>query len=144
MDPGLVYDLTYKDYLNFLCTRGYKESVFKLFTKEPHKCPKSFNLANFNYPSISVPKLGSKPVIVTRTVKNVGSPSTYKASVRAPVGVSVYVNPTSLQFSRIGEEKKFEIVLKAKVAGKPKEYVFGQLKWSDGKHYVRSPIVVKY
>ena len=144
MDPGLVYDLTYEDYLNFLCTRGYNESVFKLFSREPHKCPNSFNLANFNYPSITVPNLGSGPVIVTRRVKNVGSPGTYKASLRAPAGVSVYVKPKIMQFTQTGEEKKFEIILKPKVVGKPKDYVFGQLKWSDGKHYVRSPIVVKY
>ncbi|PON47249.1 Subtilase [Parasponia andersonii] len=109
----------------------------------PNKCPKSFTLADFNYPSIAVANLSSDSMIVTRRVKNVGSPSTYKASVRAPAGVSIYVKPTSLQFRRIGVEKKFEIVLKAKVAGKPEDYVFGQLKWSDGKHYVRSPIVVK-
>ncbi|POO02855.1 Subtilase [Trema orientale] len=144
MDPGLVYDLTIDDYFNFLCAHGYNEIVLKLFSNKPNKCPKSFTLANFNYPSVVVANLSSEPVIVTRRVKNVGSPSTYRASVRAPLGVSIYVKPTSLQFSRIGEEKKFEIVLKAKVAGKPEDYVFGQLKWSDGKHYVRSPIVVKY
>ena len=146
MDPGLVYDLTTNDYLNFLCAHGYDETVLKLllFVEKPYKCSKSFTLANFNYPSISVPSLGSKPVIVTRRVKNVGPPGTYNASVRAPVGVSVYVKPTSFQFSRIGEEKNFEIVLKAKVAGKPKDFVFGHLNWSDGKRNVRSPIVVKY
>ncbi|WP_216668117.1 hypothetical protein, partial [Proteus mirabilis] len=26
MDPGLVYDLTTKDYLNFLCSLGYNET----------------------------------------------------------------------------------------------------------------------
>ena len=144
MDPGLVYDLTINDYLNYLCARGYNETMLKLFSNKPYKCPKSFTLANFNYPSIVVTNLRSKQVIVTRRVKNVGSPSTYKASVKAPAGVSVYVNPTRLQFSRTSEEKKFEIVFKPKVAGKPKDYAFGQLKWSDGKHYVRSPIAVKY
>ena len=144
MDPGLVYDLTIEDYLNFLCASGYNETLLKLFSDKPYKCPKSFTLANFNYPSISVPSLGSEPLIVTRRVKNVGPPNTYNASVRAPNGVSIYVKPTSLQFSRTGEEKKFEIVLKAKVTGEPEGYVFGNLKWSDGKRYVRSPIVVKY
>ena len=144
MDPGLVYDLTVDDYLNFLCARGYNETTLKLFSNKPFRCPKSFSLANFNYPSISVPILGSRPVIVTRRVKNVGQPGIYKAFVRAPAGVSVYVKPTTLPFSKIGEEKNFEIVLKANVAGKPEDFVFGELKWSDGKHYVRSPIAVKF
>ncbi|POO02848.1 Subtilase [Trema orientale] len=142
-DPGLVYDLTTDDYLNFLCAHGYNATQLKLFSKKPHRCLKSFTLANFNYPSISVPSLGSRPVILTRRVKNVGQPGTYKASVRAPVGVSVYVKPTILKFSKTGEEKSFNIVLKANVAGKPEDYVFGQLNWSDGKHYVRSPVAVK-
>ncbi|POO02868.1 Subtilase [Trema orientale] len=145
MDPGLVYDIIIDDYWNFLCAHGYNETLFKVYSSnKPHKCNKSFTLANFNYPSISVPSLGSRPVTVARRVKNVGPPGTYKASVRAPTGVYIYVKPNSLQFSKIGEEKNFEIVLKAKVAGKPEDYVFGQLKWSDGKHYVRSPIAVKY
>ncbi|POO02862.1 Peptidase S8, subtilisin-related [Trema orientale] len=75
---------------------------------------------------IVVLSLGSRRVIVARRVKNVGPPGTYKASVRTPPGVSIYVKPSSLQFSKIGEKKNFEIVLKAKVAGKPKDYVFGQ------------------
>ncbi|XP_062079074.1 subtilisin-like protease SBT5.3 isoform X1 [Humulus lupulus] len=144
MDPGLVYDRTTDDYLNFLCAHGYNETMVKLFYNKPYKCSKSFTLANFNYPSITVTNVGSRSVTITRKVKNVGPPGTYKAYVRAPAGVSIYVKPASLQFSKIGEEKKFEIILKPEVVGKPKEYVFGQLKWSDGKRYVRSPIVVEY
>ncbi|XP_062079071.1 subtilisin-like protease SBT5.4 [Humulus lupulus] len=144
MDPGLVYDRTIDDYLNFLCAHGYNETLVKLFYNKPYKCSKSFTLANFNYPSITITDLSSQSVTITRKVKTVGPPGTYKAYVRAPVGVLVYVKPTSLKFSKVGEEKKFEIILKPKVVGKPKDYVFGQLKWSDGKRNVRSPIVVKY
>ncbi|XP_062079031.1 subtilisin-like protease SBT5.4 [Humulus lupulus] len=144
MHPGLVYDLNFDDYLNFLCARGYNATTLKLFAGKPYRCPKSFGLTNLNYPSISVPRVGLRPVTITRRVKNVGTPGTYKAFVRAPVGVSVYVKPAILKFSRVGEEKTFEIVLKAKIVGRPKDYVFGELKWSDGKHIVRSPISVKY
>ncbi|KAI6690752.1 hypothetical protein NL676_027580 [Syzygium grande] len=42
------------------------------------------------------------------------------------------------------EEKEFKVVLKPNVAGKPVDYVFGRLIWSDGVHYVRSPLVVKH
>ncbi|KAM6552504.1 hypothetical protein CsatB_013266 [Cannabis sativa] len=144
MNPGLVYDLNTDDYLNFLCARGYNESVLRVFSHNPYKCPKSTSLLNFNYPSITVARVGSRSVIVTRKVKNVGTPGTYKAFLRVPAGFSAYVKPEVLKFSKVGEEKSFEIVLKAKVVGKPKDYVFGELKWSDGKHNVRSPIVVKY
>lgn len=142
MDPGLVYDLSVKDYLNFLCAIGFNQSQIQLFSEEPHKCSKTISLINFNYPSITVPNLNGSAT-VTRKVKNVGSPGTYKARVRSPRGVSVKVKPDTLKFERAGEEKAFSVSLHAKKHGAVKDYVFGQLIWSDGRHYVRSPIVVK-
>jgi hypothetical protein len=67
-DPGLIYDLTVDDYLNFLCSRGYNQTLIKVFSGKPYLCPKSFSVADFNYPSIAVPNLGTSPVTVTRTV----------------------------------------------------------------------------
>ncbi|XVE80618.1 hypothetical protein DITRI_Ditri14bG0153800 [Diplodiscus trichospermus] len=143
MDPGLVYDLKVDDYLNFLCARGYNESMIRRFSEKPYACPKSYNLANFNYPSISVPQL-SGSATVTRKVKNVGSPGTYKARVRSPAGVTVSVKPSTLTFKKIGEEKEFRVTFKSKGDGQPAGYAFGRLIWSDGRHHVRSPLVVKH
>ncbi|GMI98593.1 AUXIN-INDUCED IN ROOT CULTURES 3 [Hibiscus trionum] len=142
MDPGLVYDLTATDYLNFLCTLGYNETLIPVFSLKPYKCRRSINLANFNYPSITIPKL-VRSITVTRTVKNVGSPGTYRAQVQKPIGISVYVKPKKLKFKKVGEEKTFKVTLKVNKADAVKEYVYGQLIWSDHVHYVRSPIVVK-
>uniref|UniRef100_A0A5B7BTQ3 Putative subtilisin-like protease SBT5.3 n=1 Tax=Davidia involucrata TaxID=16924 RepID=A0A5B7BTQ3_DAVIN len=142
MDPGLVYDLTVNDYLNFLCAIGYTQAQITLFSEGSYTCPKSISLASFNYPSITVPKLNGS-ITVTRTVKNVGSIGTYRARVKKPAGISVVVKPGSLKFEKIGEERKFKLTLKVKEANAARDYVFGQLTWSDGKHYVRSPIVVK-
>lgn len=143
MDPGLIYDLTVNDYLDFLCVIGYNKTMVQLFSDAPYKCPKSASLVDFNYPSIAVPEL-SGSVTVTRRVKNVGSPAgaTYAVRIREPVGISVAVQPNILEFKKIGEEKSFKVTLKAKRLGAAKDYVFGGLIWSDGKHYVRSPIVV--
>lgn len=142
MDPGLVYDITTDDYLNFLCALGYDETQISVFLKAPYQCNKNFSLLNLNYPSITVPNL-SKSVKVTRTVKNVGFPATYTARVQTPNGVTVTVKPKKLKFKKIGEEKRFKVTLKVKKGKATKNYVFGNLVWSDGKHYVRSPIVVK-
>ncbi|GMY36573.1 subtilisin-like protease SBT5.4 [Fagus crenata] len=141
MNPGLVYDLTVNDYLDFLCAIGYNETSIELFAEGPYHCPKSASLLDFNYPSITVPNL-SGSVAVTRKLKNVGSPGTYAARVHAPIGISVHVEPNILKFENVGEEKSFKLTFKAKEAGVAKDYVFGELIWSDGKHYVRSPIVV--
>ncbi|GLT94259.1 hypothetical protein SLE2022_120110 [Rubroshorea leprosula] len=142
MNPGLVYDLLENDYLNFLCALGYKETQVLLFSEKPYKCPKPISLANFNYPSITVSNL-SDSITVTRTVKNVGSPGTYTVRVNQPTGVSVFVKPKRLKFKKVGEEKTFSVTLKIKETGAAKDYVFGKLEWSDNRHHVRSPIVVK-
>ena len=142
MDPGLVYDLTVNDYLDFLCASGYNQTLLELFTEAPYKCPKSASLLDFNYPSITVTNL-SRSVNVTRKLKNVGSPGTYVARVREPIGISVHVEPKILKFESIGEEKSFKLTVTKKTPGMGTEdYVFGVIIWSDGNHYVRSPIVV--
>ncbi|KAF7142884.1 hypothetical protein RHSIM_Rhsim05G0181500 [Rhododendron simsii] len=140
-DPGLVYDLNANDYLDFLCGIGYNQTTIKLFSKAPYSCPSNFSLLDFNYPSITVPNL-SGSVTVSRTVKNVGSPGVYAASIREPRGVLVSVEPDVLKFDRTGEEKSFKLTLTNKKLGGAGEYVFGKLLWSDGLHHVRSPIVV--
>ncbi|XP_031284041.1 subtilisin-like protease SBT5.3 isoform X1 [Pistacia vera] len=143
MDPGLVYDLTVKDYLDFLCALGYNKTQISSFSGKTYKCSKSISLTNLNYPSITVPNL-SGSITVKRTVKNVGSPGTYRVRVKKPAGISVSVEPKSLEFSKVGEEKSFNVSLEIKKAKAAKNYVFGELIWSDDKqHQVRSPIVVK-
>ncbi|KAM7503305.1 hypothetical protein LguiB_002209 [Lonicera macranthoides] len=170
MDPGLVYDLTVNDYLDFLCAIGYNQTIIRKFSGGPYKCPhdavakangslSSSLLLNFNYPSITVPNITSE-VTVTRRVKNVGAPGKYEARLRQPRGFLATVEPTSLTFKEIGEEQTFKLTLRAKnkKSSPPpspspspypppnlndywSRYSFGELLWSDGIHYVRSPIV---
>ncbi|WVZ02282.1 hypothetical protein V8G54_023088 [Vigna mungo] len=143
MDPGLVYDTTIGDYLNFLCALGYNGTQISVFTEgSSYVCRKKFSLLNLNYPSITVPNL-SGSVTVTRTLKNVGSPSTYIAHVHNPNGITVSVKPSILKFTNVGEEKRFKVTFKIVKGKATNNYVFGKLIWSDGRHYVRSPIVVK-
>ncbi|XP_059658633.1 subtilisin-like protease SBT5.3 [Cornus florida] len=142
MDPGLVYDLNITDYMNFLCAIDYNKTQLAKLVQEPYKCPKSpKSLTDFNYPSISVPKLSGKKT-VTRTLKNVGTPGTYKVRVDMPKGILVKVKPESLEFEKLGEEKMFKVTLEAKGDILHGQYVFGGIVWSDGKHHVRSPIAV--
>ncbi|CAH2069391.1 unnamed protein product [Thlaspi arvense] len=138
--PGLVYDLTTGDYVDFLCAIGYNNQSVQLFAEDPrYICRQGANLLDFNYPSITVPSL-TDSVTVTRKLKNVGTPATYNARYRQPLGVSISVEPKQLNFSKVGEVKIFRMTLSPKSA-KPLGYVFGELTWTDSKHYVRSPIV---
>ncbi|KAH7545417.1 hypothetical protein FEM48_Zijuj01G0091700 [Ziziphus jujuba var. spinosa] len=150
MDPGLVYDLTINEYLDFLCALGYNQTLIAAFADD-HECPKNaMNIYDFNYPSISIANLSvttGSSVTVTRRVKNVGAAGTYAARLIRPDGVTLSVEPNVLKFENVGEEKSFKVTLKAKgrAAGirilkakkkrVPKRYVFGGINWSDGKHY---------
>ncbi|KAK4397628.1 Subtilisin-like protease SBT5.3 [Sesamum angolense] len=145
-DPGLVYDLSLRDYEMFLCAIGYNQTIMKTFTNN-YKCPLvKPDILNFNYPSITVPPLSTgSSVTVNRVLKNVGSPGTYVAQIHQPLGVLVSVKPNNLQFTKIGEERKFELTLTStrNATSPPHDvYTFGDLIWSDGRHKVRSPITV--
>ncbi|TXG68107.1 hypothetical protein EZV62_009382 [Acer yangbiense] len=143
-DPGLVYELRVQDYLNFFCAHGYYEKTISAFCPGTlFACPKSFNMTDFNYPSIAVPYLVDS-VTVTRKLLNVGTPGVYNVTVEEIAGVSVQVEPKSLKFGKEGEEQKFKVVFKRNNFVKLGKYVFGGLSWSDGSHYVRSPIAVMF
>ncbi|XP_054819250.1 subtilisin-like protease Glyma18g48580 [Prosopis cineraria] len=144
IDPGLVYDLKVSDYLNLLCASAYEERLVEAINyNRPYKCPRSYRLEDFNYPSITLPFMGVKPVNVTRTVTNVGPPSTYTVNVKAPPGVKVVVLPKTLKFQRTNQKKSYLVILQATSSAKTSDQPsFGELTWTDGKHKVRSPIVI--
>ncbi|KMT12646.1 hypothetical protein BVRB_4g091050 [Beta vulgaris subsp. vulgaris] len=143
MDPGLVYDMTVNDYIDFLCAHHFNNTVLELFTKQyAYKCPQSVNILNLNYPSITIPNF-SGSASVTRKLKNVAQPATYKARIKAPPGISIIVKPNTLVYSKPNQEKKFKLIFSSDVNHLPLDYQFGSLVWSDGKHIVRSPIVIK-
>ncbi|KAI3457750.1 hypothetical protein Pfo_014413 [Paulownia fortunei] len=142
VDPGLVYDLSGRDYDNFLCATGYNQTIMKKFTKS-HTClfANTLSLLDFNYPSITVPKL-SGSVTVNRILKNVGSPGVYVAQMHQPLGVSVSVQPNTLYFGKTGEKRRFQLTMTRNATSVQNTYLFGELLMSDGRHNVRSPIVL--
>eukprot|EP00249_Psilotum_nudum_P008663 c21431_g1_i2 orf=488-2485(+) len=140
-DPGLVYDLAYEDYFLFLCSLKYNQSSLKVLTGKNYSCPSHpAKLADLNYPSISLSNLSGVEMIV-RTVTNTAGKSIYKVVVNPPPGVTVSVTPSELNFSRIGEQKKFHVKFQVEHTSHG-NYVFGHFTWTDGMHRVRSPIVV--
>jgi hypothetical protein len=143
MDPGLVYDLSIKDYLNFLCASGYnKQLISALNFNMTFTCSGTYSIDDLNYPSITLPNLGLNAITVTRTVTNVGPPSTYFAKAQLP-GYKIAVVPSSLNFKKIGEKKTFKVIVQATSVTPRRKYQFGELRWTNGKHIVRSPVTVR-
>ncbi|XP_015876634.1 subtilisin-like protease SBT5.6 isoform X2 [Ziziphus jujuba] len=145
VDPGLVYDASYSDYLLYLCSLGSVKKIDPTF-KCPKQPPTSINL---NYPSLAVSKLNGT-MSVKRTVTNVGGGRGkifYFFTSQPPKGISVKASPSILVFDHVGQRKSFTITLEAlsdKSLRKHGEYGFGWYKWTDphALHVVRSPIAV--
>uniref|UniRef100_A0A0A9GZV2 Subtilisin-like protease fibronectin type-III domain-containing protein n=1 Tax=Arundo donax TaxID=35708 RepID=A0A0A9GZV2_ARUDO len=136
LDPGLVYDASYQEYLLFACAGAGAQLDRSIPC--PARPPAPYQL---NHPSVVVHSLNGS-VTVHRTVTNVGgNEARYSVAVVEPVGVSVKVSPRRLSFARTGEKKAFKIKMEAKGRSSGK-FLAGSYAWGDGVHVVRSPIVV--
>ncbi|KAJ8759665.1 hypothetical protein K2173_009750 [Erythroxylum novogranatense] len=138
-----ILSLTMADYYNFLCSIGYNASLLSRFTNETtFRCPTpKINLLDLNYPSITVPNITGN-VKVTRTLKNVGTPGKYTVKIDIPFEITASVKPTTLEFMKRNEEKKYTVALEAKEGSWSVRTQFGAIVWSDGKHEVRTPVVI--
>ncbi|PKI42616.1 hypothetical protein CRG98_036998 [Punica granatum] len=154
-DPGLVYDTTVEDYLGFLCALNYTAGLIKRATNRDFTCSgKKYRVEDLNYPSFAVPfetassrtgGAGSTSMVkYTRTLTNVGSPGTYKASISSGTPtVKISVEPGMLSFGGMNEKKSYTVMFVA--SSMPSGTIsFAHLEWSDGKHKVRSPIAFSW
>lgn len=159
LDPGLVYDLTADDYLEFLCALNYTATQIKSVARRNFTCDstKKYSVADLNYPSFAVSLQsavmgggsggssgGATVVKHTRTLTNVGSASTYKVSVSSETSsVKISVEPESLTFAKTNEKKTYTVTFTAESMA-ANTNVFGRIEWSDGKHVVGSPVAISW
>ncbi|GLT46180.1 hypothetical protein SLA2020_199540 [Shorea laevis] len=153
LDPGLIYDLTSMDYVNFLCNSNYTLNKIQVITRRTADCSgakRAGHVGNLNYPSFSaVFQLYGKHKMSThfiRTVTNVGNPnSVYTVTIQPPRGMVVTVEPNRLVFRRVGQKLNFLLRVQArkiKLSPGSNNVKTGFIVWSDGKHNVTSPLVV--
>ncbi|XP_045806062.1 CO(2)-response secreted protease-like [Trifolium pratense] len=148
--PGLVYETTTMDYLNYMCYLGLNTTKIKVISKTVPKnfsCPKDSTpdyISNINYPSIAIPKFSSQGTVnVNRTVTNVGEvdETVYSATVVAPFGATVQLIPEKLQFTKSSKTLSYQVVFTSTFTSL-KEDIFGSITWSNGKHSVRIPFAL--
>jgi len=153
LDPGLVYDISVYDYVDFLCNSNYTTTNIKVITRKIADCSnakKAGHSGNLNYPTLSaVFQQYGKHKMSThfiRTVTNVGDPkSVYKVTINPPEGMVVTVKPDMLPFRRVGQKLNFLVRVQTReVKLSPGSSLLksGSIVWSDGKHIVTSPLVV--
>lgn len=146
-DPGLVFDASEADYINFLCKQGYNTTSLRLVTGDNSTCASTTagRAWDLNYPSFSLyVEDGDKvDAVFTRMVTNVGDPnSTYTSSLYMPSPlINVTVSPPVLTFSSVGEVQNFTVtVVGPTISQQP--IISGAIAWTDGKRAVRAPLVV--
>ncbi|RZC74517.1 hypothetical protein C5167_049993 [Papaver somniferum] len=141
IDPGLVFNTKFKNYIQFLCSvPGVDdESVRRAVgvgcpTKKRRWC------SDLNTASVTVSNLvGSRRVI--RKVTNVDNGTElYEVHVTEPMGVTVTVTPQAF-IIRPNKSRVLTIMLEAKEA--TNSYTFGELVLTgDRKHEVRVPLSI--
>ncbi|KAK6944602.1 Peptidase S8 propeptide/proteinase inhibitor I9 [Dillenia turbinata] len=123
LDPGLIFDAGYVDYLGFLCTTpGIDAHEIKNYTNSP--CNYTLgHPSNLNTPSITISHLvGTKTV--SRTVTNVAGEETYVITARMAPAVAIETSPPAMTL-RPGASRKFTVTLTVRsVTG---SYSFGEI-----------------
>ncbi|KAL6550058.1 hypothetical protein OROMI_020546 [Orobanche minor] len=145
-DPGLVFDASEADYINFLCKQGYTATTLRLVTGHKSTCA---NISpgrawDLNYPSFSLYVEDGQEIkgTFTRTVTNVGPPkSTYRVGFDMPASISVTVRPSIMTFSAVGQTRTFTVTVTGPTISQ-QPIMSGTITWTDGTHIVRTPLVV--
>jgi hypothetical protein len=130
LQPGLVYDADFDDYVAFLCGTGQLGGCDDI----------AIDPSDLNTPNISIGDLAGSQT-VTRTVTNVGSAGTFRARVQAPRGVNVTVSPTSLVIPE-GGSASYTVTFERTTAALG-QYAIGSLQWTSRNVRVRSVIAVR-
>ncbi|WMV11356.1 hypothetical protein MTR67_004741 [Solanum verrucosum] len=146
--PGLVYDMDDMAYIQFLCHEGYNSSSVSSLLRQQVNCSTLIPATGedaINYPTMQLGlKSDQEPTIgiFRRRVTNVGqAKSVYNATIRAPKGVDITVQPMTLSFTRPMQKRSFKVVVKAKPMSNA-IILSGSLTWKSSRHIVRSPIVI--
>ncbi|XP_010913842.1 subtilisin-like protease SBT1.5 [Elaeis guineensis] len=171
LDPGLVYDLEYEDYVGLLCGLNYTdEEIGAMSGGGRPRCKRldGKGVWGFNHPGfvVEVAAVGKGEVAFYRRLKKVDGGCAegcwYSAEVAAPEGYKAEVEPDKLWFSgRVGERLGFRLTLRwlgvddGKLYGnetsweeqqkvKKDWWVGGVITWreEDGRNRVESPIAV--
>lgn len=147
VDPGLVYDASDAEYIDFLCKQGYNSTLLGLITGDNSSTCSSPDIGrgwNLNYPSFSLGVEDGQGIDASfyRTVTNVGAAnSSYTLTLYMPASVTVSVEPSVLSFSAVLEKKSFTVTVKGSpITQQP--IISGAIVWKDGTHVVRSPLVI--
>ena len=136
MNPGIVFDAGFNDYLGFLCGTQLPTS-FCTGAGVPVLDP-----SNLNVPSIAIGDLAGSQV-VTRKVTNVsGQTATFTAVTNGLSGVTVAVSPSAFTLAP-GQSQSLTVTF-TNVSATLNAYTQGAITWTSNLgHTARIPTVVR-
>ncbi|KAM3685796.1 hypothetical protein ACJW31_11G146100 [Castanea mollissima] len=134
MDPGLIYDTSFQDYVDFLCGLGYTNEQMR------HKLSHELNYPSF---MVVLSNQTTYPMSMnfSRVVTNVEyDTSVYQAHLEdIPDGMKIRVEPSTLTFTKKNQKQSFVVSVEINI--KLAKVIHCFLKWIDQhSHIVSSPI----
>ncbi|XP_010478484.1 PREDICTED: subtilisin-like protease SBT2.1 [Camelina sativa] len=145
LDPGLIFDIGYNEYMKFLCGINGSSPVVLNYTGESCSAyNSSLAASDLNLPSVTIAKLvGTRTVL--RWVTNIATTATnetYKVGWKAPDSVSVKVSPAKFTIGN-GQTRVLTVVLGA--MKNVSMASFGRIGlFGDRGHVVNIPVAVIY
>lgn len=141
LDPGLVFDINFKQYIQFLCAvPGLDDKSIQQAVGVGCPANRKEWCSDLNTASVTISNLvGSRKV--RRRVTNVGdADEKYTIILREPVGVNVTVTPLAFKIS-VNASRYLGIILEA--TQRTNAYTFGEMVLAGNRnHVVRVPIAV--
>ncbi|KAJ6297879.1 hypothetical protein OIU76_019067 [Salix suchowensis] len=140
LDPGLIFDSRYDDYMSFLCgINGSSPVVLNYTGQNCFSYNSTINGIDLNLPSITIAKLYQSKT-VQRSVTNIAGEETYRVGWSAPYGVTIKVEPTRFCIAS-GERKVLSVFVDAKMNSSTASY--GRIGlFGDQGHVVNIPLSV--
>jgi subtilisin family serine protease len=140
MDPGLVYDSGFNDWLAFICAtqpQGLDATCNALWSAGYSRDASDLNVA-----SIAIGSMAGVQTVTRRVTNVTGAETTFTASYTGMTGFNVTISPESLKLAP-GATGEFTVTF-TRTTATLNNYTGGQLSWTDGSRWtVRIPMVVR-
>ncbi len=132
LDPGLVYDAGFADWLSFICGAQPGGGCTGVTPIDP---------SDLNQASIAIGDMAGVQTVKRRVTNVSGKSLSVSATVTGMSGFTAVVSPATLNVAP-GKTADFTVTF-SRTSAALNAYTGGQLTWTGGGYSVRSPIVVR-
>ncbi|XP_017409283.1 subtilisin-like protease SBT2.2 isoform X2 [Vigna angularis] len=140
LNPGLLFDSSYDDYMSFLCgINGSTPTVLNYTGQNCWTYNSTVYGPDLNLPSITIAMLNQSRV-VQRTIQNIAENETYNVGWSAPYGASMKVSPNHFSIGS-GEKQILSVIFNATSNSSSASYGRIGLYGNQG-HVVNIPVAV--